>query len=126
VFDTGGPGKGPRFAEDLVLDEADVGAYLGSPVTQGYAQGFLDRWVRRGVAEYVDARTPISRPEPDGQVSSEGSRSDVSDDEKKQDEAPDLSGLTRAELEALAADRGIDVAAARNKGEIIAALTADA
>lgn len=60
VYDTGGPGKGPKFDEGFVLDEADVGKVLSEDVTDEYALGFLDRWVRRGVAEYVDGRSPSS------------------------------------------------------------------
>lgn len=57
IFETGGPGKGPKFEGGFVLDEADVGKALGNVVTPDYAKGFLDRWVRRNVAVYVDART---------------------------------------------------------------------
>lgn len=35
---------------------------------------------------------------------------------------PDLDAMTRAELDALAAERGIDVSKAKNKDEVIAAL----
>lgn len=35
---------------------------------------------------------------------------------------PDLDGMTRAELDALAAERGIDVSKAKNKDEVITAL----
>ena len=37
---------------------------------------------------------------------------------------PDLDAMTRAELEALAAERGVDVSKAGNKAEVIAALKA--
>ena len=40
------------------------------------------------------------------------------------DESDDLDGKTRAELDALAAERGVDVSKATNKAEVIAALRA--
>lgn len=55
VFETLGPGRGPHFAAGSALDANDVGAVLGKDVEPAYAEGFLDRWVRRGVAAYVDA-----------------------------------------------------------------------
>lgn len=39
---------------------------------------------------------------------------------------PDLDAMTRAELDKLAADRGIDVSKAKNKDEVIAALRGSA
>jgi hypothetical protein len=39
-------------------------------------------------------------------------------------EGDDLDGKTRAELDALAAERGVDVSKATNKAEVIAALRA--
>lgn len=53
-FDTGGPGKGPRFAAGQVLALSDVAKALGEKVTPEYAEGFLNRWVQHGVAVYVD------------------------------------------------------------------------
>lgn len=64
VYDTGGPGKGPKFPAGFVLDQADVGKVLDTKVTDEWAEGFLRRWVRRNAAEYVDGRTPASAPEP--------------------------------------------------------------
>ncbi|GJD88187.1 hypothetical protein BHAOGJBA_1700 [Methylobacterium hispanicum] len=39
---------------------------------------------------------------------------------------PDLDAMTRAELDKLAAERGIDVSKAKNKDEVIAALRSSA
>lgn len=60
IFETGGPGKGPKFPKGFVLTRADVGKALGADVTDEYAAGFLGRWVNRNVAEYVRADAKAS------------------------------------------------------------------
>ncbi|RUU47415.1 hypothetical protein EOD08_06785 [Mesorhizobium sp. M6A.T.Ca.TU.002.02.2.1] len=45
--------------------------------------------------------------------------------EPADDLADDLEKMTRAELDALAADRGVDISKAKNKGDVIAALKGD-
>lgn len=60
IFETGGPGKGPKFPKGFVLDKSDVGKALGTEVTEEYATGFLGRWVNRDVAEYVRSDAKVS------------------------------------------------------------------
>jgi hypothetical protein len=60
IFETGGPGKGPKFPEGFVLAASDVGKVLGASVSAEYADGFLGRWVNRGVAEYVRGDAKVS------------------------------------------------------------------
>lgn len=101
IFENEGPGKGVRFAKGQVLGEADVGHALGKKdLPDGYAASFLNRWIQRGVA--VDADAPIEQEEAEQPV--------------------DLSTLTRAQLDALANERGVDISDAKNKGDVIAAL----
>lgn len=68
IFETLGPGKGPRFEDGSTLDETEVGAKLGIEPAPGYPQNFLQRWIDRGVAvEVVDepaAVPPEDEPEP--------------------------------------------------------------
>ena len=104
VFDTGAPGKGPAFAKGSTLRAEEVAQALGQRVTEAYAEGFLERWLRRGVAVRIGDDEPDAVAEPERA-------------------AVDYDRLTRAELDALAADRGLDVSGARNKGDVIAALT---
>ena len=101
VYDTGAPGRGPRFAEGQVVDIAEVEGILGQPVTPDFARGFLQRWLNRGVAVIA----PVDAP-------------DAGDGTLERD----YVSLTRAELDALAAERGIDISDAKNKGDVIAAL----
>jgi hypothetical protein len=63
IYETGGFGKGPKFAKDFVLDGNDVGKalFIDKPSDE-FVDKFLDRWVRRGVAEYVDGRAKASDP----------------------------------------------------------------
>lgn len=107
IFENGGPGNGPTFAKGFVLDETGVAEALGLPsVTPEYAEAFLNRWVQRGVAETVDGRAKPT----------------VSPSDEPQSEDIDLSTLTRAQLDALAEERGVDISDAKNKGDVIAAL----
>lgn len=59
TYETGGPGRGPVFAEGLELDAAGVGAALGRDVTAEWAETFLHRWVQRGVAVEVGPASPV-------------------------------------------------------------------
>ncbi|MCJ2098951.1 hypothetical protein [Methylobacterium sp. E-046] len=52
-----------------------------------------------------------------------GEGSEKAHEESEGDE-PDLDGMTRADLDKLAAERGVDVSKAGNKAEVIAALRA--
>lgn len=111
IYETGGPGKGPRFAKGDVLDASAVGAALGlaDDPTPEWSEGFLTRWIQRGVAVHDDAdQAPVIEP------------TMVSDPAPVND--PDIYTLTRSELDALAAKRGVDIDDARNKGDVIAAL----
>lgn len=75
IYETGGPGVGPKFEKGLVLDAADVGKVLGQDVPDGYPEAFLQRWLQRNVAVEVDGRAKVdaaaveavaeSAPEPD-------------------------------------------------------------
>lgn len=57
IYETGGPGVGPKFAKGFVLDSADVAAALGmAEASAAYSEAFLSRWVQRNVAEEVDRR----------------------------------------------------------------------
>lgn len=108
IFETDGPGKGPKFAAGFVLDETDVAKHLGmAAMPEGYAEGFLNRWLQRGVAEPIDGRTPAT---------------EVATPEVEDGEPIDLEKMTRAELDALAAEREVDISDCKNKGDVIAAL----
>lgn len=108
TYETDGPGKGPVFPEGLELDAVDVGKVLGrSDVTEAFALAFLRRWVQRGHAEYVVAEEPAP-------LASDPALHSETDD--------GLDKLTRGELDDLARDRGVDISAAKNKGDVIAAL----
>jgi hypothetical protein len=64
IYESGGIGKGPKFAKDFVLDANDVGKVLSvDKPTDEFVDAFLERWVRRDVAEYVDGRAKASPPE---------------------------------------------------------------
>ena len=110
VFERDGPGKGPRFPAGSVLDARDVGDALSRDVSREYATSFLERWVRRGVAEYVDDRAP------------EGSVPSADDDVGAN--ADGLTDLTVAALKDIAATEAVDLGAASKKEDIIAAIRA--
>jgi hypothetical protein len=101
VYETAGPGNGPRFAKGYVLDGKDVAAALGLKYEPSpeWVEGFLNRWLQRGVAVDHDA-VPEDPPAVEPEV--------VEQVEKTQ-----LSKLTRAELDDLAGKRGIDVSPKR-------------
>ncbi|ODT50267.1 hypothetical protein [Devosia sp. 63-57] len=106
------PGKGPTFEAGSILASEDVREKLGlqQDPTDEWLQAFMNRWLQRGVAVVVDA----SNDDP------------VGDDISAADSnvAAELGALTRPQLDALAAKRGVDVSAARNKGDVIATLIA--
>ncbi len=106
IYETGGPGKGPLFGEGSILLLADVGSALKDDVTEEYAAGFLQRWVRRGVAVYVD---------PDA---------DADEGDKGGDGTIDLEKLTVDQLKAHAASLAVDLGAATKKADIIAVIAA--
>jgi|GEM_PF-6337340 len=109
IYETGGPGKGPSFAAGSTLDEAGVAMALGlrSEPSPQWIEGFLNRWLQRGVA--VDADAFAETPH-------------LAKDTQQDDKKVDLTGLTRPELDALAAERGVDISEAKNKADVIAAL----
>lgn len=108
-YETGGPGKGPTFATGQILDRDDIVSMSDGKATVEWAEAFLNRWVQRGVARSV----------PDDYT---GPEKDEQPDADPVDPVPDLEKLTRAELDALAAERGVDVSAAKSKADVIAAL----
>lgn len=110
VYQSGSPDKWPRFAKGEVLDEAGIVEKLGLKADPGddWKASFLNRWLQRGVAVDHDATPEDPAP--------------VEGDETEQVEKVDLHKLSRAELDALAAERGVDIAEAKNKGDVIAAL----
>lgn len=71
------------------------------------------RWVRRGVAIVYDAAAKKAEQEEAARLAA------IEKTEKANDPSPDLSKLTRAELDLIAADRGVDISQARNKGEVV-------
>lgn len=108
------PGKGPSFAEGSVLESAAVQEVLGltEKPTDEWVDGFMNRWLQRGVA--VDVTDEAD------ELTAEAGEQDS--DEDDDDDVVDLTALTRAELDALAAERGVDISEAKNKGDVIAAL----
>lgn len=110
VYETGGPGQGPRFAKGYILDEAGITAALGltQDPTPAWAEAFLNRWLQRGVA-VDDEAVPLDPTEPELEL-------------PPQVQKPNLSEMTRAELDALAAKRGVNITEAKNKADVIAAI----
>lgn len=138
IYENGGVGKGPRFPKGYVLDATGVQAALGlaEPPTDEWAEGFLHRWVQRGVADEVDGRAPVTEAAPEPApapptppvsqplgTAKRGEPTKGTDaDGKGPVEKTDYSKLTREELDALAKKRKVDVSEAKNKGDVIAAL----
>ncbi|CDN52530.1 Hypothetical protein RG1141_CH01650 [Neorhizobium galegae bv. officinalis bv. officinalis str. HAMBI 1141] len=124
IYETGAPGKGPKFPQGFVLDADDVGDVLRvGRADNAFALAFLNRWVQRGKAEYVGEDVATSDPkdvvwagakivEP---IPSEPEGADLLADDG-------LDDMTRAQLDALAADRNVDISSARNKADVIVAL----
>jgi hypothetical protein len=109
------PGKGPTFEAGSILASDEVREKLGlqQEPTEEWLQAFMNRWLQRGVAVDADAEDnaevgPDDTPAPE--------------QEPEDDGVVDLSTLTRAELDALALERGVDISEAKNKGDVIAAL----
>lgn len=141
IYENAGVGKGPKFPAGHVLDTTGVAAALAlkNEPTEAWAEAFLHRWVQRGAAELVDSRSPVSEPDPldhDANGVKGGAAPPVNQplgtekrgeptlglDDDKQVEKIDLSTLSRAELDALAEKRKVDISDAKNKGDVIAAL----
>lgn len=58
VYDTGGPGQGPKFDAGQIVDGSSVAKLLGmKKADEAFVAAWLQRWVSRGVADYV-ADTP--------------------------------------------------------------------
>ena len=107
TYETEGPGKGPQFAAGQELAAEDVARSLGmSSCTPEYAEAFLRRWVSRRAAELVTDENQTG-----------------ADEATEPGEKP-LDEMTRAELDALAAVRKIDITSARNKADVIALIEA--
>jgi hypothetical protein len=121
IFESIGPGKGPLFPKDFVLDENDVGVALGVRQDSAHAASFVDRWVNMGLAVRVGDDVAASDPK-SIEIVGGPAVAPVLVEPPTQVEKTDLTKLSRVELEAVAEQRGIDVSAAKNKGEIIAAL----
>jgi hypothetical protein len=97
VYESAGPNKGPTFTKGEVLEPGDVTKKLGlaKEPTPEWIDGFMNRWLQRKVAVDHDA-VPV--------------------------ETTDFSKMTRAQLDALAEERGVDVSGASTKADVIAAL----
>lgn len=111
IYETGGPGKGPKFPAGHVLDADGIQAALGltEPPTPEWSRRFLHRWVQRGVAHDVDGCSPESEVA----LTAAGPAVPLPED---------LEKMSRAALDDLAAARGVDISDAKNKGDVIAAL----
>ncbi len=104
IYETDGPGKGPRFAAGFVIDGAEVQNALGlkKEPDPAWIEGWLGRWTQRGVAEEVG--------------------DDVSTGAPSDDPVNPYEGLTVKALTALAEERKIDLGDATKKADIIAAI----
>jgi hypothetical protein len=126
VYDTGGPGQGPRFPAGFVLDESGVPGALGlsKAPSPAWTAGFMHRWLNRKVAEVVDGRTPVSDPHPlDHDANGrKGGAVDGSDDDEDDDDG--IEKHTVAELKELAAAENVELAADLKKAEIVEAIRA--
>jgi hypothetical protein len=124
IFENIGPGKGPLFPKDFVLDEKDVGAALKIRHDETHAASFIDRWVNMGLADRVGDDVPPSDPKSIAVVGGPVAAPIVQAADP-QVEKVDLSKLSRVQLDELAEKRGIDVSAAKTKADVIAALELD-
>ncbi|MGE0289269.1 MAG: hypothetical protein AB7I42_26660, partial [Bradyrhizobium sp.] len=121
-----------RFLESRVVDDWRK----GTPAEERYEEGKVyeleprsaDRWVKRGLAEFVD---PASATIAQGASSNVGNqqldrtKADQGSDTGQGDgEEIDLDKLKKDELEALAEERGVDISDAKTKADIIKALEA--
>lgn len=108
IYETSGPGKGPKFPANSTLAAEDVPSVLGlkTEPSPKWVAAFLNRWLQRGVAvEDVDLPSAGAAEEPSG-------------------EPIDLAVMTRAELDAHAATLGIDTSKASTKAEAISLIEA--
>lgn len=63
VYETGGPGLGPKFSAGQVVDGAAVARILGmEKADEAFIAAWLQRWVSRGVAEYYVAKPAKAEP----------------------------------------------------------------
>lgn len=110
VYQSGAADKWPHFDKGEVIDEAGIVAKLGlkSEPSDDWKASFLNRWLQRGVA--VDDEAVRVDPQEPGVPA------------EPQVQAIDLTALTRAELDELATQRGVDISEAKNKADVIAAL----
>lgn len=140
VYETGGPGKGPRFPSGFVLDIHAVPEILNdAAMSKENAAAFLRRWVNRGVAEAVGndvaawdpsqvnhapgvSATQVVRPFGTERHGRPAEGLDGDDSGGGVSEEIDFNKLTRAQLDALAEERKVDIADAKNKEDVIAAL----
>lgn len=102
-------GKGPRVIRNAAGNDVTIpkGGVVEVEVTDGTLVS-----LRMGNTYLVREIDPLDHDQ-------SGKKGGV----KKLDPLPDdLDGLTRAELDELAKKRGVDVAEAKNKGDVIAAL----
>lgn len=110
VYETGGPGKGPRFPAGTTLTLSGVAKAIGSEVTKEWAEGFLQRWIKRGAAEDVSNESAADRKA--AEEAAETARRDPSEAQRRVDA-----------LLALASENGVEVAASSSEEQIVAALT---
>ena len=88
------------------------------------------RLVSRGVAEYVtrpvtgEAPNALPEPLPGGAELPENAGDEPDADEESGDEAAQLERMTKAELERMARDLGLDASAARTKRELAVLIAA--
>lgn len=130
IYETGAPGRGPKFPQGFVLDAYDVGEILRVGRTDdAFSLAFLNRWVQRGKAEYVEDDIAASDPKEIAWVGAKTVDPVVSEPDGQDlpvEETDGLDGMTRAQLDAVAAERNVDISAARNKADVISALRAAA
>ena len=61
VYDTGGPGQGPKFKAGQTVASGEVAKLLDmADAPDAFVEAWLQRWVSRGVAEFVTA-TPKAK-----------------------------------------------------------------
>lgn len=127
-----------RFTEDRVVQDEHEGTDRETRFRAGKTYDLdprsADRWMKRGAAVFADRKSAEEADGKSGDVaraSLDAGRRDVGGDEgdaggegEGGEGASDLDNMTRAELEDLAKERGVDVSKARVKGDIIAALQA--
>lgn len=103
LYETEGYNKGHTFKKGEVHDFTD-------------RPDFAQRWISRGKAVAID---DVSKFKP---ITRATSKDDRVAEAQAEPLPEDLEKLTKAELEELAASRGVDLSDARTKAEIIAKL----